>query len=68
MTEAELIELIVKKRNELEDNRVIKVSSSLMKLQEAEIKELELIYANGEANRLELRPFLDQCAEKYDKN
>ena len=66
MTEAELIELILKKRNELEENRSANVSSSLLRVQEEEIGELESIWASGDAKRLEMRVFLDQCAEKFD--
>lgn len=66
MTEAELIELIINKRNELEENRLAKVSSSLLRVQEEEIEELESIFATGDAKRLEMRIFLDQCAEKFD--
>ena len=64
MTDAELIELIIRKRNELEENRAIKVSNSLLRLQEDVIRDLEVIFANGDADRLDLRAFLDQCAEK----
>ena len=67
MTEAELIELIIAKRNELEENRSANVSSSLLRVQEEEIKELESIFASGDTKRLELRVFLDQCGEKTDK-
>jgi hypothetical protein len=66
MTEAELIQLIMAKRNELKENRSTGVSRSLLKLQEEEIEELEYIYASGDAKRLEMRRFLDQCAAKYD--
>ncbi|MFC2012114.1 hypothetical protein ACFLVU_03175 [Chloroflexota bacterium] len=66
MTEAELIELINKKRNELEENRSVNVSSSLLRLQEEELGELESIWASGDAKRLEMRRYLDQCAEKFD--
>ncbi len=67
MTESELIELILNKRRELEENRLVKVSSSLLKVQEEEITELEEIFATGDVKRLELRIFLDQCAEKTDE-
>ena len=67
MDELELIELINKAYRELERNRSANVSSSLIKLQEEEIKELELIYATGDAERLGRRFFLDQCAEKFDE-
>ena len=66
MNEAELIEEINNKRNELEENRAANVSSSLLKVQEEEIRELEMIFATGDSKRLELRAFLDQCAEKAD--
>ena len=61
MREAELLELLITKRNELEENRASHVSSSLLKLQEEEIRELEYIYATGDDKRLELRLFLDTC-------
>ena len=67
MNESELIELIIAKRAELEENRAINVSSSLLKVQEEEIDELEDIFATGDIKRLELRIFLDQCAEKVDE-
>ena len=66
MTEAEFIELIIAKRNELEENRSANVSNSLLRVQEEEIRELESIFASGDTKRLEMRRFLDQCAEKYD--
>jgi len=66
MTEAELIELILKKRNELEENRSANVSRSLLRVIAEEIEELEEIYAGGDAKRLEMRRFLDQCAAKFD--
>ena len=66
MTEAELVELIIAKRNELEENRSANASSSLLRVQEEDIKEFESIYASGDAKRLEMRVFLDQCAEKFD--
>jgi len=66
MTEAELIELIIRVHNELEENRSANVSKSLLRVQEEEIAELESIYASGDTKRLEMRAFLDQCAAKYD--
>ncbi len=66
MTEAELIQLILAKRNELKENRLAGVSRSLLRLQEEEVEELEYIYAAGDAKRLEMRRFLDQCAAKFD--
>jgi hypothetical protein len=66
MTEAELIELIIRIRNELEENRSANVSNSLLRVQEEELRELEAIYAAGDTKRLEMRAFLDQCAAKYD--
>ena len=67
MTESELIELIISKRNELEENRKSNVSSSLLRVQEEDLNELEEIFATGDIKRLELRIFLDQCAEKVDE-
>jgi hypothetical protein len=66
MREAELIELLIKKRQELEENRAANVSSSLLKVQEEEIEELESIYVSGDKERLEKRIFFNQCAEKFD--
>lgn len=66
MTEAELIELMIRIRNELEQNRSANVSNSLLKVQEEELRELESIYAAGDTKRLEMRAFLDQCSAKYD--
>lgn len=61
MNELELLQAITDKRSELERNRAANVSSSLIKLQEEEIKELEYIFATGDQKRLEMRFFLDQC-------
>jgi hypothetical protein len=66
MNEVELIELINKKRIELEENRSANVSSSLLRVQEEEIRELETIFAEGDTKRLEMRIFLDQCAQDSD--
>ncbi len=66
MTEAELIELIIRVRTELEANRAANVSRSLLRVQEEELRELEEIYVSGDAKRLEMRRFLDQCAAKFD--
>jgi len=63
MREAELLELIVAKHNELEEYHSMDVSSSLVKLLEEEIKELETIFATNDTKRLELRIFLDTCDE-----
>ncbi len=67
MNEAELIQLIIAKRKELEANRLFKVSCSLLKVQEEFIRELEYIYATGDAKRLERRLFIDQCEEQPEK-
>ena len=61
MNELELLQQITDKRSELERNRAANVSSSLVKLQEEEIRELEYIFANGDQKRLEMRFFMDQC-------
>ncbi len=61
MNELELLQQITDKRSELERNRSAKVSSSLLKLQEEEIRELEYIFASGDQKRLEMRFFMDQC-------
>lgn len=61
MNELELLQKITDKRSELERNRTARVSNSLLKLQEEEIKELEYIFATGDQKRLEMRFFMDQC-------
>jgi hypothetical protein len=66
VTEAELIELIFRVRNELEENRSANVSRSLLRVQEEELRELEYIYVSGDTKRLEMRRFLDQCAAKFN--
>ena len=66
MTEAELLELIVKKRNELEANRAANVSSSLLKVQEEDLRELESIFATNDTKRLELRIYLDTCDKEKE--
>ncbi len=67
MDELKLLELINKAYRELERSREANASSSLIRVLEEEIKELENIFATGDAERLEKRAFLDQCAEKFDK-
>jgi hypothetical protein len=64
MIEAELIQLIITKRKQLEANRLFKVSRSLLRVQEEEIRELEYVFASGDAKRLERRRFIDQCEEQ----
>ena len=61
MNELELLQQISDKRNEIEKNRSARVSNSLLKLQEEELKELEYIWATGDQNRMAMRFFLDQC-------
>ncbi|HEY95447.1 MAG TPA: hypothetical protein G4O15_10985 [Dehalococcoidia bacterium] len=61
MNELELLQQITDKRSELEKNRAANVSSSLLKLQEEEIRELEYIFASSDQKRLEMRFFMDQC-------
>lgn len=67
MTEAELIQLITKRRNEIEYNRSSKVSNSLLRVQEEELEELEEIFATNDAVRMAKRVFIDQCQEKVDE-
>jgi hypothetical protein len=67
MIEAELIQLIITKRKELEANRLFKVSHSLLRVQEEEINELEYIFATGDAKRLDRRRFIDQCEETQEE-
>lgn len=63
MTEAELIEKINKKRNELEEHRSGSVSSSLLRVLEEEIKDLETALASGDTEGAdEQQVFLDECA------
>ena len=63
MTEAELIEKINKKRNELEEHRSGSVSSSLLRVLEEEIKDLETALASGDTESAdEQQVFLDECA------
>ena len=66
MDDAEILELINKAYQELERSRAANASSSLIKVLEEDIKELELIFATSDAERMENRAFLDQCAEKFD--
>jgi hypothetical protein len=67
MLESELIQLIITRRKELQANRLIKVSPSLLRVQEEVIDELEYIYATGDAKRLDRRRFIDQCEEKHEE-
>ena len=62
MTEAELIEMINKKRNELEENRSGSAGSELLKALEDEIKELESGLSRGDTEQEEQQVFLDECA------
>ena len=63
MTEAEIIEKITKKRNELEEKTAAKASVVVIKALEAEIKELENSIGNGGASQTqEQQMFLDECA------
>lgn len=64
--DAEILELINKGYQELERSRAANASTSLIKVLEEDIKELELIFATSDAERMEKRAFLDQCAEKFD--
>ena len=66
INDAEILELINKAYYELERSRAANASSSLIKVLEEDIKELELIFATSVAERMEKRAFLDQCAEKFD--
>jgi hypothetical protein len=66
MNELELLQQITDKRSELERNRAANVSSSLLKLQEEEIHEMEYIFATSDQKRLEMRFFMDQCDKGKD--
>ena len=66
MDDAKILELINKAYQELERSRAANASNSLIKVLEEDIKELELIFATNDAERMEKRAFLDQCAEKFD--
>ncbi len=61
MNELEMLQKISDLRTEIEKNRAARVSTSLLKLQEEELKELEYIFATNDEKRLEIRFFLDQC-------
>ena len=63
MTEAEIIEQITKKRNELEAKTSSNASVVVLKAIEAEIKELESSIGSGGASEpQEQQMFLDECA------
>lgn len=66
INDAEILELINKAYRELERSKAAHASSSLIRVLEEDIKELELIFATSDAERMEKRAFLDQCAEKFD--
>ena len=66
INDAEILELLNKAYRELERSRAANASTSLIKVLEEDIKELELIFATSDAERMEKRAFLDQCAEKFD--
>ena len=66
INDAEILELINRAYYELERSRAANASTSLIKVLEEDIKELELIFATSDAERMEKRSFLDQCAEKFD--
>jgi len=67
MNELELLQKISDMRTEIEKNRAANVSTSLIKLQEEELKELEYIFATGDQKRLEVRFFLDQCDKSKEE-
>ena len=62
MTEAEIIELINKKRNELEENRSGNAGDDILKALEAEIENLEADLSRAETKPAERQVFLDECA------
>ena len=63
MTEAEIIEQITKKRNELEEKTAAKASPVVLKAIEAEIKDLENSIGNASSSSDEdQQMFLDECA------
>lgn len=66
MDDVKILELISRAYQELERSRAANASNSLIKVLEEDIKELELIFATSDAERMEKRAFLDQCAEKFD--
>ena len=66
INDAEILELINIAYQELERSRAVNASTSLIRVLEDDIKELELIFATSDAERMEKRAFLDQCAEKFD--
>ena len=62
MTEAELIEQITKKRNELEEKRSGNATSDLIKALEDEIDGLQADLSQVEKKPSEQQVFLDECA------
>lgn len=67
INDAEILEFINRAYQELERSRAANASSSLINVLEEDIKELELIFATSDAERMGKRALLDQCAEKFDK-
>jgi len=61
MTEAELIEMISKKRNELEERRSGNAGSAVLDALKEEIDNLESSLPSG-TRQVEEQVFLDECA------
>ena len=62
MTEAEIIEAINKKRNELEASRSGNAGAATLQALEEEIKTLELSLSSAESKPRDQQVFLDECA------
>ncbi len=60
MSVAELIEQMNSRRNELDESRGI-VSSSLLRVLEEQIYEMETALASGDVKRVEELVFIDEC-------
>jgi hypothetical protein len=62
MSEAELLELINKKRNELEEKRSGNVGVDVLEKLEDEIEKLEASLSSNEPNAVDPQVFVDECA------
>ncbi len=62
MTEAEIIEQITKKQNELEEKRSGNAGANIIKALEDEINSLQVDLSQVEKRPSEQQVFLDECA------
>ena len=62
MTEAEIIEKITKKQNELEEKRSANAAEDIIKAREAEISSLQTDLSQVDKRPTEQQVFLDECA------